>query len=552
MSLMHRHFASARLPLLLAAVPPAVILGFIAAFGVDIPVVDQWSVLEDVVATGSGRFDAAALCRFHNEHRIPVPRLVMGGLAALTGWNIRAEMFLNVAVMAMALAAAAMAGRAARGLLPLLSLFMFSLHAHATWLAGFQLTVTLCVFAMLGALALLSGGSPGARRVAGAIGCGLSASGSMMAGFVVWPAGLALLLLRSGLSRRRRTAVIAAWGVAGLGAAVAYVYHLLPVWFGDNAAPAPRGSPPSPAAFLRFAAAFIAGGLLGEDAPAGWLHAAGAGGVAAFLALSVVVLWRTRRDAASTATLALGLVPLLAAAMTAFGRARSAGAELAAASRYCTISSLFWVSLALLLHRFRASCGRRGRRAASVALLLLPVLLLLYAPGGWRTGRENGRRLAAARQALRSGRGIVLEDLAMVAPGWGMYFQVFPGRMDVLRQRRLSLFRDAPPEALVTSESAPPRNPDVTVASAVRRDGVLAITVVCTGGAAGNTAAVEIRSREGTVRQLLGVFDDAGRAVFTVREDAGAGPSGAVISAFGLDAHGRIVRSRSLDWREGS
>src|SRR5262245_47886755 len=76
------------------AAPAALIGALVHAFGVDVPVLDQWDgvcPLFEKWETGTLRFaDFPAL---HNEHRMVFPRLVMFGLAWGSGWNVRLEMF---------------------------------------------------------------------------------------------------------------------------------------------------------------------------------------------------------------------------------------------------------------------------------------------------------------------------------------------------------------------------------------------------------------------------------------------------------------------------
>ncbi len=84
----------------------ALTLAFVARFGPDLPRWDDFDVV-DVVA-GEHRATVEWLWSLHNEHRVPLPRLVLLGLYRLSGNDFRAGMFFNVAALA-ALAAGSVA-----------------------------------------------------------------------------------------------------------------------------------------------------------------------------------------------------------------------------------------------------------------------------------------------------------------------------------------------------------------------------------------------------------------------------------------------------------
>jgi hypothetical protein len=71
--------------------------GFILMFGSNIPYWDDWSMVP--VLTGEQPVTLSWLWSQHNEHRIPLPRLILLGLYQLTGWDFRSGMVVNVLLL---------------------------------------------------------------------------------------------------------------------------------------------------------------------------------------------------------------------------------------------------------------------------------------------------------------------------------------------------------------------------------------------------------------------------------------------------------------------
>ena len=95
------------------AVLAAAALGFVAAFGSNVPHADEW----DAVAPASERpFSAWWILGHHNEHRFPLGRLLWSAGLVATGFDFRAGMVVVVALLAVASVALTSKGscRAAR------------------------------------------------------------------------------------------------------------------------------------------------------------------------------------------------------------------------------------------------------------------------------------------------------------------------------------------------------------------------------------------------------------------------------------------------------
>jgi len=116
--------------LLLSAIPLIVLVVSIAAFAVDVPIADQWALVPLLEKSYAGRLSLRDLWAQHNEHRLLFPRLLMLGLAHLTGWNTAYELGANVVFSAViawllgwqACVSARRLGVDARPLLPIIAL----------------------------------------------------------------------------------------------------------------------------------------------------------------------------------------------------------------------------------------------------------------------------------------------------------------------------------------------------------------------------------------------------------------------------------------------
>ncbi|MBX9742860.1 MAG: hypothetical protein K2W99_04925 [Chthoniobacterales bacterium] len=71
------------------------VFNYISCYGVNIPVNDDWDLLQTILNWQKHGLDLASLVAFHNEHRIIVSRVIIGSLLALTGGNFKAVLFFN-------------------------------------------------------------------------------------------------------------------------------------------------------------------------------------------------------------------------------------------------------------------------------------------------------------------------------------------------------------------------------------------------------------------------------------------------------------------------
>src|SRR5215471_5218044 len=73
-----------------------VAISYVTRYGSDVPSWDDWDMVPTM--TGHQPVTAEWLWSQHNEHRVPLPRLILLGLHRITGINFRTPMFFNVLI----------------------------------------------------------------------------------------------------------------------------------------------------------------------------------------------------------------------------------------------------------------------------------------------------------------------------------------------------------------------------------------------------------------------------------------------------------------------
>lgn len=426
---------------------PLVFTGaLVVRYGVDVPVQDEWSLVEDIGKAAAGEWGLADLVRSHNGHRLAIPRLILVGMALATDWRADLPMYLGVVFAGGGLGLAWVALRRSPDFPATFFAAAFigglvaSPNQWENWLWGVQMHVFLVVLMAVASLACLSTGRLDWKRVTGAGVLALAACLTQGAGLVLWPAGALVLVARGMLTRDRKFfALAAAWSATGALVVVGYLAHLP----GDAGAAEPNAwAILHPVAGLRFIGALVGHPLVAWNGAAypprdGGLATVLAGlAVAAALALARRVL---RGAAPETAILPLALVvwSLGVSAQIALGRA-AWGQEGALASRYVTLMVPFWIGLALLI-RASAIAWRRP------ALFALCALLAASAASEVRRFPDRNRLFVPARRALLTG-----EDRALLSRLHPEVFQVDAG-IPTLKRLKLSVFRASEPEPIATS-----------------------------------------------------------------------------------------------------
>ncbi len=86
---------------------------FVVRYGANLPMWDEWAIIPAV--TGGKPITAQFLWEQHNEHRIPLPKIILVLLSRLTRCDYRAGMYLNVFVLGAVASAMVRAAKSLRG-----------------------------------------------------------------------------------------------------------------------------------------------------------------------------------------------------------------------------------------------------------------------------------------------------------------------------------------------------------------------------------------------------------------------------------------------------
>jgi hypothetical protein len=439
---------------------------------------DHWDYLRSYFERE--RLSPSWLFGQHNEHRIATARLfytadleLFGGRNVFLLASIVATQAIHACLLyRLGIAAARFSRAGAAGIAGLTLTTAFSSQQYTNFTWAFQLPfVMVFLFASTAHFALMryAVGEPDTQRwkafawLGTAVGAAWAATYTLANGLVVWPA-LVLLGWVLGVSRRVTLLMV-------ITAAVAWATYMA-----DYATPVQHGSIKealyqTPRVVV-FALAYLGTpvddtvaalaslfGTAGDNLRAAFGATAGLVGVWLFIRLATQWLKNPGRfNAAQVVLLHLALFIGLTAIVTALGRATTFGLVDAMTSRYATPALMFWTCLAILV-----LSGQQWRQEPrdslppmfqTVLALLVGLIAINQAPR-IAMARGASEHLGEVENAIRGG--VYSPEL------WGRIYynpQAMLPVTDVLKQRRLSIFRDA-----TTSWPGQPLTQVLTVAS---------------------------------------------------------------------------------------
>ena len=436
-------------------------LRLVASYGSDVPSWDDWDMVP--VLTHAQPVTAEWLWSQHNEHRVPLPRLVFLGLNRLTTVDFRVTMYADVLAVGLLAAAFLWAAARLRGRASLSDAFfplvLLDPGQAVNMLWGWQLEFF--ASAVLGGTAVLAialaGTALSVRRaaiVAGTCALLLPLTGAnglgMVPALALWPLALAVLPARwTGAGERRGDRVLLALGLGALALTALYFVG----WERVPHHPRSAGIYPT----ITTALQFVTIGL--GPAMRGLWPLTGLAAVACFGA-SVVVLLRAWRDRPAERARAGGLLLFLGAMASlalGLGMGRN-GFEV----RYVTLAVPAWCGAWLVWTIYGPPRWSGGMPAA----LATAALLALW--GNARFGLEYARdlrsHLAAFEADLRAGvprRELVRRYDPYLHPHEDVPLEYLP----MLRRADLGLYadlREDPPAREVPLDLVPSGLADVT------------------------------------------------------------------------------------------
>ncbi len=255
-----------RLSIALAAVPPILHLLFVIQYAQPLPVWEQWNFVKVFELYHSGGNWISFLLTPYNDHLNTFPFLISLLLGLGTHWNILFEIFLGILLLSACFAILVfwlrrLGPALMYTLLPIFSVFWFSLRSYEIILNGFNISVHyVSALLVLLAIEFLSRSSRSACSLVVAIVMATLLSFSWGGGLLIWPTGLLLLVIES----RDRIGFLKSgvWlGAAVVCAGLIREYRLLPDYFSDFRA----------AEISRFAFALLANPI--SERP-GWIFGA--------------------------------------------------------------------------------------------------------------------------------------------------------------------------------------------------------------------------------------------------------------------------------------
>jgi hypothetical protein len=358
---------------------------FLARYASNVPSWDDWDMVPTL--TGNQPVTWDWLWSQHNEHRVPLPRLIFLGLNRLMLTDMRVTMYFDVLIMAavaaaMMLAAARLRGRpsAADAFFPLA---LLSLGQAANLLWGWQLQFfTSVALACVALLAIVRAGATlPLRRAAAVVGacalllplCGANGLG-MAPALAAWPLALALLPGSwTGAPASRGDRLLLALGGGALVLTALYFIGWQPVPYH----PRSRGIHQTVETAVRFVTIGI-----GPAARGGW-PVSGLLPMAAFAASAglLIRVWRDRPGERARAAGLLCFLGALASLAVGLGLGRD-GFE----TRYVTLALPAWCAGYFAWSLYGGRAGAPARGALALAALALH-------PGNTAFGLHYAREL---------------------------------------------------------------------------------------------------------------------------------------------------------------
>ncbi len=406
-----------------------------------VPILDQWELVPLLQKSYQGQLAFGDLWAQHNEHRLLFPRLIMLGLARLSHWDLRWELvtslllavgILSVVGIQLRQTAKIVKDDTLLRLLPVASIVVFSLRQSENWMWGWQLAIFLNILAVVAGIALLTHPAPTWGKWIGAVCCGVVATYSFANGLLFWPLGAFALWANTRDSTFR--ARMAGWCVCAVLTAASYFYQYAK----------PPDSPPllytlsHPFTFAAYFLSYIGAFISIKDTPV-------IGVCMGLVGLALLILaWRSLRQngkippEALTPYLAYALYVLLSALVSTVGRA-GFGAKQAMASRYLTISELFWIAILVMgyLTARQREATQTSAQTERWARRVLVVAGLVFAVNSLKNIRAFPQQYAFAQPVERQ---MLLLNYKASAK-LSLTPNVVEERAPFLRQHRLALYR---------------------------------------------------------------------------------------------------------------
>lgn len=333
------------LQVILILIPPVMIMVLVRHYYVDVPFWDQWTLVYDLDRLFSGRFSFEFCFRFHNEHRLFFPRLIMLGMARFTHWDIGWELTANLIAGLMIFFAYLyyikhiyrfLKSSFSIWLVCLGSWLAFSINQASNWFWGWQIQIFLAVLCVFVCIIWLSLKPLNWKYFIAACVASVIASYSFGNSLIIWPLGFLLILSQYKKTDSRVVLFSILW--IFIAAIVIMIYYH--DGFGNGRHVAYDYIRKYPVVYVKYVLAFI-----GSPVHRARAVFFGANGSVIFCALSALYLKFSKFNyRAIILPMSLCVFVIISGIIIALGRV-DMGWQQGASSRYVTISNLFWYGL---------------------------------------------------------------------------------------------------------------------------------------------------------------------------------------------------------------
>ncbi len=433
----------------------AMFIRLIPKFSVDVPFYDDWVTANLLDKQDRGTLAWADFWKSNNEHRVPVPLLAMLVVSRVTRMNLRVQMGVSLAtllgtcsfIMWTARKFARTIGVSAIACYCLIATFVLTRAQWNNVLWGWQMTLTFGAFFGMATLFLLAPVDTTKaiswKRWCSAVSVALLCQYSFASGILIWPIGFVLLVLRVGHHRWQK---LAGWSTIGVLSIFLYIQ-------GIGRAGGTGGADPIHTvdySLTQLGAPFaVRVWECANKVRCQPIHRepllAGSIGVA-LLMLTFVFIWRLKLLTQTSAILAWGTWAIASALLTAIGRA-SLGTDQALASRYVTLTTPLWASLAILIPIIIQKNLTLAKFAAHKLVLVLTVISVTFSVSMTRR-MGNWEQAAAGYEAgLLFSRGSLRNAAATDDQLRPLFIDVKEIRrlLPTMERQRISVYRDTKP-----------------------------------------------------------------------------------------------------------
>ncbi len=435
----------------LSIIPIVFILYLINRYGVNIPYWDQWDTVDMFEKYYSGQIDFYDLWRQQNEHRTFFPKLVFLLLGIISRYNIFYELYTSVLFVFFSYLIIIHHINKHKNtfnienrhklLWIIFSFFIFSPVQVENWLWGHKLDLFLNQLAVISGAYIFSNYHRNIYSYMCLLFCGIVAAFSLANGILYWIVIFLFLLIFYMRHKNRLDGIfLLLWPLFFSCVLFAYFYHF---FFTETHVNSMSSFFKSLKTVFSYILVYLGSPLshYGDIVPHAFIF--GLLGLVLFIVFSIAVfLGKTYRESRPWSFFyIIGSYALLSSVLTAASRS-SLGYVQAVASRYTTISLMFWLSTFLMLYAFDPAKKTKSHKSSIlfyygriVILCVIPACIILSSINNLKKFQSSWEIRDCARQAIFYEKN--RECLTYIYPGSSHIHDYY---IPILKRYRLSLF----------------------------------------------------------------------------------------------------------------